>query len=106
MPTQGSLLFINKALEELEMDVIFSTDIGCYTGIESPYNTADYLLSMGSSIGAACGFSKATRQKIVSFIGDSTFFHAGIPPLLNAIHNKHNFLIVILDNRTTAMTGG
>lgn len=106
-PHRATYYSINKALEELEMDVIFSTDIGCYTlGIESPYNTADYLLSMGSSIGAACGFSKATRQKIVSFIGDSTFFHAGIPPLLNAVHNKHDFLIVILDNRTTAMTGG
>lgn len=106
-PHRATYYSINKALEELEMQVIFSTDIGCYTlGIEKPYNTADYLLSMGSSIGAACGFSKATRQKIVSFIGDSTFFHAGIPPLLNAVHNKHDFLIVILDNGTTAMTGG
>ncbi|MDD3454234.1 MAG: indolepyruvate ferredoxin oxidoreductase subunit alpha [Methanothermobacter sp.] len=106
-PHRATYYSINKALEKLETDAIFSTDIGCYTlGIESPYNTADYLLSMGSSIGAACGFSKATRQKIVSFIGDSTFFHAGIPPLLNAVHNKHDFLIVILDNRTTAMTGG
>ncbi|MBC7119255.1 MAG: indolepyruvate ferredoxin oxidoreductase subunit alpha, partial [Methanobacteriaceae archaeon] len=66
-PHRAVYYSINKALEELQMDVIFSTDIGCYTlGIESPYNTADYLLSMGSSIGAACGFSKATRQKIVS----------------------------------------
>ncbi|BAW30808.1 indolepyruvate oxidoreductase alpha subunit [Methanothermobacter sp. MT-2] len=106
-PHRAVYYSMNRALEELDIEVIFSTDIGCYTlGIESPYNAADYLLSMGSSIGAACGFSKATEQKIVSFIGDSTFFHAGIPPLLNAVHNKHDFLIVILDNRTTAMTGG
>ncbi|BDZ71908.1 indolepyruvate ferredoxin oxidoreductase subunit alpha [Methanobacterium petrolearium] len=88
-------------------DVIFPTDIGCYTlGIESPYQVADYLLSMGSSIGTSCGFSKATDQTVVSFIGDSTFFHAGIPPLINAVHNKNHFVLVILDNRTTAMTGG
>ncbi len=88
-------------------DIIFATDIGCYTlGLESPYNAADYLLSMGSSIGTGCGFSRATDKTIISFIGDSTFFHAGIPPLINAVHNKHRFIIVILDNRTTAMTGG
>jgi indolepyruvate ferredoxin oxidoreductase alpha subunit len=61
---------------------------------------------MGSSIGTSCGFSKSVDQSIVSFIGDSTFFHAGIPPLINAVHNKDNFVLVILDNRTTAMTGG
>lgn len=75
-------------------------------GIESPYNAADYLLAMGSSIGTSCGFSKATNQNIVCFIGDSTFFHSGIPPLINAVHNKHNFVLTVLDNRTTAMTGG
>ena len=61
---------------------------------------------MGSSIGTSCGFSKSVHQNIVSFIGDSTFFHAGIPPLINAVHNKDKFVLVILDNRTTAMTGG
>ena len=68
---------------------------------------ANYLMSMGASVGASCGFSKATEnQPIISFIGDSTFFHAGIPPLINAIHNKMKFTLVILDNRITAMTGG
>lgn len=98
---------VKKAGENLNLDVIYPTDIGCYTlGIESPYETADYLLSMGSSIGTSCGFSRSTPQNIVSFIGDSTFFHAGIPPLINAVHNKDKFVLVILDNRTTAMTGG
>ncbi|WP_394325450.1 thiamine pyrophosphate-dependent enzyme [Methanobrevibacter arboriphilus] len=55
--------------------LFFSSDIGCYTlGVSPPYETTDYLLSMGSSIGDACGFSVATNQYIVSFIGDSTFF--------------------------------
>ena len=101
---------VNKAVEELGIsldDVIFASDIGCYTlGISPPYNAADYLLSMGSSIGDGCGFSKATDQYICSFIGDSTFFHSGISPLLNAVHNKNKFVVTILDNRITAMTGG
>lgn len=109
-PHRAAYYAIIKARENLgieEDDMIFPTDIGCYTlGIESPYNAGDYLLSMGSGIGASCGFSRATDQKIVSFIGDSTFFHAGIPPLVNAVHNKHNFVLTVLDNRTTAMTGG
>lgn len=109
-PHRATYYAIKKAMENLEIeeeDMIFPTDIGCYTlGIESPYNAGDYLLSMGSAIGASCGFSRATQQNIICFIGDSTFFHAGIPPLINAVHNKHNFVLTVLDNRTTAMTGG
>jgi indolepyruvate ferredoxin oxidoreductase alpha subunit len=107
-PHRAAYFEVKKAAENLKLnDLIFPTDIGCYTlGIESPYEVADYLLSMGSSIGTSCGFSKATDQTVVSFIGDSTFFHAGIPPLINAVHNKNKFVLVILDNRTTAMTGG
>ncbi|MDP3483934.1 MAG: indolepyruvate ferredoxin oxidoreductase subunit alpha, partial [Methanobacteriaceae archaeon] len=109
-PHRAVYYSIKKARENLninEEDLIFPTDIGCYTlGIESPYQAADYLLAMGSSIGTSCGFSKATNQNIVCFLGDSTFFHSGIPPLINAVHNKHNFVLTVLDNRTTAMTGG
>ena len=85
---------------------IYSTDIGCYTlGVQPPMQCADLTLCMGSSVGAAGGFSQVTDQKVVAFIGDSTFFHAGIPPLINAVYNDHNFVLVIMDNRTTAMTG-
>jgi indolepyruvate ferredoxin oxidoreductase alpha subunit len=107
-PHRAAYFSVKKAAVNLGLEnVIYPTDIGCYTlGITSPYNAADYLLSMGSSIGTSCGFSKATDQRIISFIGDSTFFHAGIPPLINAVHNKNRFVLVILDNRTTAMTGG
>lgn len=86
---------------------IYCTDIGCYTlGVQPPMNCADVTLCMGSSIGTAGGFSEATDQKAVAFIGDSTFFHGGIPGLINAGYNKHNNLVlIILDNRTTAMTG-
>jgi indolepyruvate ferredoxin oxidoreductase alpha subunit len=85
---------------------IYSTDIGCYTlGVQPPMQCADFVLCMGSSVGAAGGFAEATDQKVVAFIGDSTFFHAGIPGLINAAYNRHKFTLVILDNRTTAMTG-
>ena len=98
---------VNEALRKAGIkDVPFLSDIGCYTlGIAPPASTADYILCMGSSAGTGCGFSKALGKKTVSFIGDSTFFHSGLAGLINAYHNNHNFLFVILDNSTTAMTG-
>jgi indolepyruvate ferredoxin oxidoreductase, alpha subunit len=85
---------------------IYPTDIGCYTlGKEPPLYMADLLLCMGSNAGTACGLSVSTDQKIISFMGDSTFFHSGIPPLINATHHNHDVVITVLDNRTTAMTG-
>lgn len=56
-------------------------------------------------MGISHGVSKSTRQKVISIIGDGTFFHAGIPGLINAVYNKSNPLIIVLDNRITAMTG-
>jgi indolepyruvate ferredoxin oxidoreductase alpha subunit len=109
-PHRSIYYAVKKAYNELEIpedQIIYSSDIGCYTlGISPPYQTADYLLSMGSSIGNGGGFSKATNQHVMSFIGDSTFFHSGVAPLINGIHNKNNFVLTVLDNRTTAMTGG
>ncbi len=88
------------------LDTIYPTDIGCYTlGLLPPLSMADFLICMGSSVGTGCGFSKVTDKKVISFIGDSTFFHSGIPGLINAVFNNHNFTLVILDNSTTAMTG-
>ena len=87
-------------------DAINPTDIGCYTlGMLPPLSMGDFVICMGSSVSSACGFSKATDQKVVAFIGDSTFFHSGITGLINAVHNNHKFTLVILDNGTTAMTG-
>lgn len=106
-PHRGSYLAARRAIRELSLpEPVFSSDIGCYTlGLASPFNAADYLLSMGSSIGAACGFDSATDQRVLAFIGDSTFFHAGLSALASAVHNKHRFVLTVLDNRTTAMTG-
>ena len=86
--------------------VVFGGDIGCYmlAGMP-PHLIQDYLFCMGSSVGIAHGIKKSTDQKLITFIGDGTFFHAGIPALINTIFNKSNPLIIILDNSTTAMTG-
>jgi indolepyruvate ferredoxin oxidoreductase alpha subunit len=86
-------------------DVVYSGDIGCYTlGFLPPLRTADFLFCMGSSISAGSGFARFGKP-VVAFIGDSTFFHSGLTGLVNAVFNKHNILVVVLDNGTTAMTG-
>ena len=70
-----------------------------------PHNIQDTLFSMGASMGIAHGIKKSTDQKVISMMGDGTFFHAGIPALINAVYNKSNPLLIVLDNRITAMTG-
>jgi indolepyruvate ferredoxin oxidoreductase alpha subunit len=88
---------------------IFSGDIGCYSlGINNPFNEQDLLTNMGSSLGLGMGIYHGTHggEFVVAIIGDSTFFHAGLPALVNAVYNKTPMLVVVLDNRVTAMTGG
>ncbi len=103
-PHRATYYAVKKAVQKDA--VIYSTDIGCYTlGVQPPMECADFVLCMGSSVGAAGGFAATNDKKVIAFIGDSTFFHSGIPGLINASYNKHNFVLVILDNRTTAMTG-
>jgi len=86
-------------------DAIFASDIGCYT-LGTQMGTVDTCLCMGASITIASGLSFAgVENKIVCTIGDSTFLHTGIPGLINAVYNGANITVVILDNRTTAMTG-
>ncbi|MEX0568491.1 MAG: thiamine pyrophosphate-dependent enzyme, partial [Candidatus Njordarchaeota archaeon] len=108
-PHRATYYSIKMALRREKIDpanVIFPTDIGCYTlGINPPFSMGDILLCMGSSAGTSNGLSKTTTQPVIAFIGDSTFYHAGIPPLINAVFNKHNFILVVLDNTITAMTG-
>jgi len=101
---RATFYVINQAAAGME--TICPTDIGCYTlGFLPPLSSGDFLICMGSSVGTSCGFSKTTGKKVISFIGDSTFFHTGIPGLINAVFNNHNFTLVILDNGITAMTG-
>ena len=85
-------------------------DIGCYTlAFLPPLNAIDTCLCMGAGIGHALGMDKVLKdddkRKVVAVIGDSTFFHSGVTGLMNAAYNLSSATIIILDNRTTAMTG-
>ncbi|WP_456469922.1 thiamine pyrophosphate-dependent enzyme [Caminibacter sp.] len=84
---------------------IYPSDIGCYTlGINQ--EAIDTVLCMGASVSMAHGFAVADKNKtVIATIGDSTFFHGGIPPLINAVYQKAKFILVVLDNSTVAMTG-
>lgn len=93
-----------------EMKVKVSGDIGCYTlGVLPPLNAMDTCICMGASIGAALGMEKANpdefQGRTVAVIGDSTFLHSGITGLLDLVYNGGTGTVLILDNRTTAMTG-
>jgi indolepyruvate ferredoxin oxidoreductase alpha subunit len=95
---------IKKALQETDITV---ADIGCHSlGFLPPYEMGQMILCMGHSSGTASGLSLHNKTRpVVAFLGDSTFFHAGIPGIINAIFNQHNFTLIILENGTTAMTG-
>ena len=86
---------------------IVTGDIGCYTlGALPPLNTVQSCLCMGAGISQAAGMVHAgVKDKVFAVIGDSTFFHGGMPGLLNIAYNKANVCVLILDNRITAMTG-
>ncbi len=85
---------------------ILSTDIGCYSmSFLPPLGYGDSLLSMGACMGVAAGMQYAAKEKVIAMIGDSTFYHAGLPGLVNAIHHNDDFTLIVLDNEVTAMTG-
>ncbi len=93
------------ALKKITKKKIYTGDIGCYT-LGLAYKTIDTCLCMGASVTIAQGFYHAgVKEKPVAIIGDSTFIHAGITGLINASYNKANIVVIILDNRTVAMTG-
>jgi len=101
---------LKKAVEKLESDskkeVYFYQDIGCYTLLSfPPYSFANVKYCMGSSIALAQGVAHTDDSLNIAIIGDGTFFHSGIPALLNGIHNKTPILVLILDNGWIGMTG-
>ena len=94
------------ALKNVAGDEALPSDIGCYTlGVNKPFETVDITLCMGGGFGTANGLSRVVKNKVIATAGDSTFFHACIPPLINAIYNRANVLFIVLDNSSTAMTG-
>jgi indolepyruvate ferredoxin oxidoreductase, alpha subunit len=96
-----------KEKEAKESPMTITGDIGCYTlATYPPLNAMDTTACMGASIGQAIGMEKAgLKTKIVAVIGDSTFLHSGITPLMDAVYNQSKITVIILDNGTTAMTG-
>lgn len=82
-------------------------DIGCHTlGFQEPYRMGEVLLCMGASTGIGSGLALFNDSRpVVAFLGDSTFFHAGLPGIINALFNNHNLILVVMENGTTAMTG-
>ncbi len=82
-------------------------DIGCYSlGFLPPYQLGNLLYCMGSGAPAASAVAKAfPDEPVISFVGDSTFFHAAMPGIVNAVYNKHRQVIMVMDNGITAMTG-
>jgi indolepyruvate ferredoxin oxidoreductase alpha subunit len=90
-----------------EAGLVITGDIGCYTlAAYAPLEAVDTCACMGAGIGQALGMEKAgLGDRVVAVIGDSTFLHSGITGLINAVYNKSAMALIILDNRTTAMTG-
>jgi len=104
-PHRASFYAVKTALKGKK--AVFSGDIGCYTlGNASPLEMVDTCLCMGAGITIAQGLQRVDTDTLhLAFIGDSTFFHTGIPGVINAVYNNTKITVVILDNSTTAMTG-
>lgn len=103
-PHRGVFMELNRA------KAYVTGDIGCYTlGFMPPLSAMDTCVCMGASIGNATGICKVLseeeQRKVVAVIGDSTFLHTGINGLMDMVYNKSTATVIILDNRTTAMTG-
>ncbi|MDR3345074.1 MAG: indolepyruvate ferredoxin oxidoreductase subunit alpha [Oscillospiraceae bacterium] len=104
-PHRGAFFAVKQACRGKR--AVFCGDIGCYTlGNALPLDMVDTCLCMGAGISAAQGLKTADPDlESIAFVGDSTFFHTGIPGIINAVYNKHDILVCVLDNRNTAMTG-
>ena len=108
-PHRATFVALNQALKiqvAKGQEHYFANDIGCYSmWVFPPISRGDSSLCMGASVGVANGLSHVIEERVVAVVGDSTFFHATIPALINAVHNGNKFTLLILDNSVTAMTG-
>jgi indolepyruvate ferredoxin oxidoreductase alpha subunit len=105
-PHRATFYALNKAIPRRHR--LVSTDIGCYTlGVAPPLSAGNVTICMGSSLGIGSGLSHSPGLKdpVVSIIGDSTFWHTGLPGLVNAVYNRSKLLLLVVDNSATAMTG-
>ncbi|MHB0966292.1 MAG: thiamine pyrophosphate-dependent enzyme [Bellilinea sp.] len=109
-PHRGTYIAIDKAIKKLRLkknEVMVTGDIGCtILGMNPPFDLIWTEISMGASVSLAQGYVHAgVKTPVIATIGDSTFFHAGIAGLVNAIQHQIDLTLVIMDNRWTAMTG-
>ncbi|MDD2956433.1 MAG: indolepyruvate ferredoxin oxidoreductase subunit alpha [Oscillospiraceae bacterium] len=104
-PHRGSFYAVKQAMKGKK--AVFSGDIGCYTlGNAAPLDMVDTCLCMGAGVTVAQGLHRMEPDAVnFAFIGDSTFFHTGIPGVINAVYNETDIVLIVLDNATTAMTG-
>lgn len=102
-PHRASYYLVRKVFGKR---TVYANDIGCYTlGYGVPLECCDLLLSMGSGISEAAAIAQTTGRRTIAFLGDSTFFHSGLPALANLVISGADVTVVILNNYVTAMTG-
>ncbi|MHA2060025.1 MAG: indolepyruvate ferredoxin oxidoreductase subunit alpha [Candidatus Ranarchaeia archaeon] len=108
-PHRGTYVALDRALKNHArkgQDHFFANDIGCYSmWAFPPFSHADSSLCMGASVGVANGLSHVIEERPVAVVGDSTFYHAALPGIINTVHNNNKMTLIILDNSVTAMTG-
>jgi len=106
-PYRAVFYALRRAVGRARVRPVYSGDIGCYSlGVLPPFRMQNTIIDMGASIGAGSGMAHVLGEQFtIAVIGDSTFFHSGLPALANAVYNGAPLLVVVLDNRTTAMTG-
>ncbi len=109
-PHRSSFYAVNVALKRYEEETgktpVQTGDIGCYAlAANPPLNSDDIAICMGGAFGLGSGFPHVIDVPVVAHLGDSTFFHSGIPPMINSVFNHANVTMLVLDNSTTGMTG-
>jgi indolepyruvate ferredoxin oxidoreductase alpha subunit len=110
-PHRATFWGIKNALTLDGREGVLTGDIGCYAMAAGPtgFRQIRTVHAMGSGAGIASGMGKLSQlgfnQPVLTVCGDSTFFHAAIPALINGVHNKSQFILIVLDNGGTAMTG-
>lgn len=107
-PHRGAFYAAKQALRKMRARGVLLGDIGCYTlGNAAPLDAVDTCLCMGAGITMAQGLGIVEPDvRQVAFVGDSTFFASGLTGIANAVYNQHDITVCVLDNSTTAMTGG
>lgn len=109
-PHRGSFYAINIASNRVERETglkpVLTGDIGCYAlGANPPLSGEHTAVCMGAGFGIATGLAKVQDAPVIAHLGDSTFFHSGMAPMINAVFNNANLTMVVFDNSTTGMTG-